>query len=84
MKNIVRFCKEKYKILIPVMVGVVLLIIRHNRRGNNRHRFFGNFLFHSRFFNGRYLLRFRRFYLFLSGFFRLRALLLAHLHNLTD
>lgn len=26
MKNIVRFCKEKYKILIPVMVGVVLLI----------------------------------------------------------
>lgn len=26
MKNIINFCKEKYKILIPVMVGVVLLV----------------------------------------------------------
>lgn len=26
MKNIVNFCKEKYKILIPVMVGIVLFV----------------------------------------------------------
>ena len=26
MKKVINFCKENYKVLIPVMVGIVLLI----------------------------------------------------------